>query len=1310
MYMKSVSQKLGLIFSIALLASSAQAAEIKNLSGKSAGNTGAGNGLADFANTCKAASQSADLDINNVRTRILNGGDMWWDLNNPRYEIPKVSDANSVRKHSLFAGALWIGGLGRGDGNLRMAAMTYRQRGNDFWPGTLDMNDVSTDPSRCEGWDKMYKVTREDLLKQQTSGNTDISKNILDWPAYGNSSIPFGTNQTTDLAPYFDVDSVPGYNPYAGDYPILDPTRSADKNLPKDQPDQMIWFVYNDRGNVHSETGGIPIGLELQTTAFAFQTNDEVNNMTFYRTKIVNRGFEALDQTFFGEWVDADLGNYSDDYVGCDVGRSLGYCYNGDDNDEGVLGYGQNPPSIGVDFFQGPTDTSGIELGMGAFVYYNNTSDPVNGNPDNAIDFYNLLQGKWMNGVCMKYGGNGVNGTVCTKYMFDDGTNPATASYPKWTEKTSGNQPGDRRFLQSAGPFTLLPGAVNNVTVGVVWARTTSGGATGSLNLLKLASDKAQKLFNNKFDLPDGPEPPTVEYQELENEIVLKFLNTDASENYKEDIKNEKNQIINYRFQGYMVYQLKDGTVSTSELNDIDKARLVLQCDVKDNVSTMINYEYDPDVSASVPKLKVNGSNQGISHTFSLKEDAFASGSNKQLVNFKTYNYIVYAYGYPANDLLKLEEVQYLAGRNTVKFSAYPHNSKPEYAGSDLGSGYGDGPILKQVAGRGNGGQTLEFTKETINEILANKSSSAPVYLGGKGPVKIKVVDPLLVPNANFEFRFIEPDSFKVGAKGSGLNKYQDSISAKSYWVLTNTTTGESVYADGSIDTKIETVQGRVKYKGAVKTVNNLRDWGLAVEIQQVPAPGRNPYGETSNGFLGYSVNFSDDNKRWLSAVPDIDGDFSPFNWIRSGTNGLNSSTFEPYSHDFNSDFDINHSGPDSYDPYEVYEKIWDRRIAPYALCARAEGPNASNGAVIYGPAWKGSQIADNPISELASVKIVMTPDCRLWTKCVVLEMGEDKNLTQGKMEKFNMRYHASKKPIYNNSDGSFIRWEDDNSEMGRSYFPGYAINLETGERLNIMFGEDSYLPESENGNDMIWNPTSKYSDGTYQYNGGKHTVYVMGSYVGMASRIYRGPIYDEGAEYQAKLNVTGPGLVPNSTEKRKVMSQAMWVIPAMAAQGYDLKNGVPPCEVSISLNMRKPYTKSVAGGDTSTLPKYVFSTESIHNNKNQEAGKQSVNNINVVPNPYYAASGYESSAIDTKVKITNLPPKATISIYTLNGTLVRRIKKDDQETFVDWDLKNNGKVPVASGFYIIHVDCGDLGEKILKWYGVMRQLDLDTY
>jgi len=1315
--MKSVYQKIGLLSALAIFTLvAAEAAEIKNLTRRGATtNSGKdGSGLAEFANTCKAASQSADLDINNVRTRILNGGDMWWDLNNPKYEIPKVTDANSVRKHSLFAGALWIGGLGKGDGNLRMAAMTYRQRGSDFWPGTLDKNNVSTDPSRCESWDKMYKVTREELLRQQASGNTDISKSILEWPAYGNPLTPYADNQTTDLAPFFNADSVPGYNPYAGDYPVLDPTRLADKNLPKDQPDQMIWFVYNDRGNVHSETGGIPIGLELQTTAFAFQTNDEVNNMTFYRTKIVNRGFEQLGETYFGQWVDADLGNYSDDYVGCDVGRSLGYCYNGDDNDEGVLGYGPNPPSIGVDFFQGPLKKDSIgpgytELGMGAFVYYNNDQNPVNGNPDNAIDFYNLLQGKWMNGVCMKFGGNGVNGTVCTKYMFDDGTNPATASYPRWTEKSAGNQPGDRRFIQSAGPFDLEPGVVNYVTVGVVWAKTTSGGATGSLGLLKLASDKAQKLFNNLFDLPDGPEPPVVEKQELENEIIIKFLETDIPENYKEDVKNELNQNIEYRFQGYMVYQLKDGTVSNSELNDIEKARLIIQCDVKDNVTNMINMEYDPDVSANVPKLKVDGKNEGVQHSFSVTEDAFASGSNKTLVNFKTYNYLVIAYGYPANDPSKLEDIQFLAGRNTRKFSAYPHKTSPELGGSLQQSEYGDGPILKQLSGRGNGGQMLEFSKETIDEILKNGKINEPVYLGGHGPVKIKVVDPMLVPDANFEFQFIEPVAVRVKERGTGLNKYQDSISAKSYWRLINTTSNDTVYADGTIETRIETVQGKKSFGSKViKSGKNLRDWGLAVEIAQPPTPGRNPYGEPSNGFLAYDVKFNDDNKRWLTAVPDIDGDFSAFNWIRSGTSGLNAATFEPYSHDFYADFDPSHTGNDSYDPYEVFEKIWDRRIAPYAMCARAEGPHPTNGAVIYAPAWKGSQPSDNPLSELASIKLVITPDCRLWTKCIVVEMGETATLTQGNTEKFNMRAHNSMNPKFNSSDGSFIKWEEDASEQGRSWFPGYAINLETGERLNLIFGEDSYLPAIENGNDMIWNPTSKYSDGTYQYFGGKHNIYVMGSYVGMATRFYKGPIYDQGAEYKQLLTISGTG-TPTLTDKRKVFSQAMWVIPAMAAPGFNLKNGVPPTEVSITLQMRKPYTKSVMG-DTNSIPKYTFSTESIHNNVNSETGKKSVNLINVVPNPYYATSGYESSAIDTRVKITNLPTKATISIYTLNGTLVRRIEKDDQETFVDWDLKNNSKVPVASGFYIIHVDCGDLGEKILKWYGVMRQLDLDTY
>ena len=47
---------------------------------------------------------------------------------------------------------------------------------------------------------------------------------------------------------------------------------------------------------------------------------------------------------------------------------------------------------------------------------------------------------------------------------------------------------------------------------------------------------------------------------------------------------------------------------------------------------------------------------------------------------------------------------------------------------------------------------------------------------------------------------------------------------------------------------------------------------------------------------------------------------------------------------------------------------------------------------------------------------------------------------------------------------------------------------------------------------------------------------------------------------------------------------------------------------------------------------------------------------------------------------------------------------------YQDWDIKNQSGIPVASGLYIIYVDVPGVGEKILKWYGVMRPLDLQSY
>ncbi|MBT5750923.1 MAG: T9SS type A sorting domain-containing protein, partial [Flavobacteriales bacterium] len=107
---------------------------------------------------------------------------------------------------------------------------------------------------------------------------------------------------------------------------------------------------------------------------------------------------------------------------------------------------------------------------------------------------------------------------------------------------------------------------------------------------------------------------------------------------------------------------------------------------------------------------------------------------------------------------------------------------------------------------------------------------------------------------------------------------------------------------------------------------------------------------------------------------------------------------------------------------------------------------------------------------------------------------------------------------------------------------------------------------------------------------------------------------------------------------------------------------------------------------------------------------KDAMELIRAVPNPYYGNSSYEINQLDNRVKITNLPQRATISIFTVSGTLVRNINKDDSVTSVDWDLKNDYGIPIASGLYIIHVNAPGIGEKIIKWFGALRPIDMDTF
>jgi hypothetical protein len=275
---------------------------------------------------CLPAAGEIDLDINNVRTQMMTGGDMWWDngLGAPKYEIPKVTKAGDPSRHSQFAASCWIGGYDQ-QGQLKVAAQTYRQTGNDYWPGALDANGkISQDT--CLLWDRFWKVDRSTINEfiALFRFNGDLSAPKFDvikqWPGHGNVQT-LGSDGSTKLkltgnstyASFKDLNGNGIYEPGKGEYPVLE------SNGVSSNPDQLIWWVFNDAGNVKQQSLTAAMGIEVQTSAFAYATQDFLNNSTFYNYRVINKGPYTIDSTYIAVWDDADLGWYYDDYIGCDI-------------------------------------------------------------------------------------------------------------------------------------------------------------------------------------------------------------------------------------------------------------------------------------------------------------------------------------------------------------------------------------------------------------------------------------------------------------------------------------------------------------------------------------------------------------------------------------------------------------------------------------------------------------------------------------------------------------------------------------------------------------------------------------------------------------------------------------------------------------------------------------------------------------------------------------------------------------------------------------------------------------------------------
>ena len=205
----------------------------------------------------------------------------------------------------------------------------------------------------------------------------------------------------------------------------------------------------------------------------------------------------------------------------------------------------------------------------------------------------------------------------------------------------------------------LQPGAVNELIIGVPWVPDQVYPCPSLDELLK-ADQLCQDLFDNCFKLKDGPTAPDVDFVELDQEIIILLSNDPSSNNFNEGHEEAglgvpPGRDAFYRFEGYRVFQMSGPDVSLSDksLNDPSLVREIFTVDVKNKIKKVYNWDgiKNPNPSTTHPIVyypveKVSGLDEGVRHSFSVKDDAFATGINNSLINHKKYYFLVVAYSY----------------------------------------------------------------------------------------------------------------------------------------------------------------------------------------------------------------------------------------------------------------------------------------------------------------------------------------------------------------------------------------------------------------------------------------------------------------------------------------------------------------------------------------------------------------------------------------------------------------------------------------------------------------------------------------
>jgi hypothetical protein len=265
----------------------------------------------------------------------------------------------------------------------------------------------------------------------------------------------------TELSPG-DLPNEPGYTDTLDR--IYFSTNPADTALwPVRRPNGDALVVSNqDSYNVANDLDPArcpgPLGIKIIQKGYSWYYH-YYEDFLFFTYLIVNTSpTDSLKNLFSGVCCDADIGDATDDLVGSDPSRNLGYAW---DSNFQEAGWTHVPGYIGFDFLESPLGPSG-QLGLTAFKILHNPGNPGPGVPDPASDLEAYL--------------------TVAGYDHPTGRYHPTDSIAAAT---------DVRFVQCTGPFNLAPLDTGRIVIAVIYG-------ADSLDL-RGNSDLAQRLYDSHY-------------------------------------------------------------------------------------------------------------------------------------------------------------------------------------------------------------------------------------------------------------------------------------------------------------------------------------------------------------------------------------------------------------------------------------------------------------------------------------------------------------------------------------------------------------------------------------------------------------------------------------------------------------------------------------------------------------------------------------------------------------------------------------------------------------------------------------------